>query len=51
MINARAILLWWLKNQFEISEYKLEQAHITQLLAKNSPIKVIQSFISTVNTC
>ena len=32
-------------------EYKVEQTQIKQLLAKNFPIKVIQSVISTVNTC
>ena len=37
-------------NEFEIIKYKLEQAHKKQLLPKKFPIKVIQYFISTVNT-
>ena len=33
-----------------MSESKVKQTHIKQLLAKTFPIKVIQSIISTVNT-
>ena len=38
-------------NEFKMSESKLEQAQIKQLLAKHFPIKFIQSIISIVNTC
>ena len=38
-------------NEIKMSESDIEEAHIERLLAKHSPIKVIQSSISTVNTC
>ena len=51
MMNEKNILLQLIKNKLKMSKYKAEQAHIKQLLAKKTPIKVIQSVISTVNTC
>ena len=38
-------------NKFKMSESKVEQAQIKKLLAKNTPIRVIQYVISKVNTC
>ena len=34
-----------------MSKYKVEQAQMKQLLAKKTPIKLIQYIIGTVNTC
>ena len=34
-------------NEFKMSKYDVEQAHIKQFLAKHLPIKAIQSFTST----
>ena len=39
------------KNEIKMSQSKVEQAHIKQLLAKRIPIEVIQYIGSTVNTC
>ena len=38
-------------NKFKMSESKVEQEQIKKLLAKNTPIRVIQYVISKVNTC
>ena len=38
-------------NEFQMSESKIEQTQLKQLLAKGFPIEVIRSVIITVNTC
>ena len=51
-MNAKKIISVVNKtNEFKLSKSDVERSHIKQLLAQNFPIKVIQSVISTVNTC
>ena len=46
-MNEKNIIIWFKKK----IESKIQQAHIKKLLAKNVPFKVLQSVITTVNTC
>ena len=38
-------------NELNFSESKIEQALIERLIAINLPLKIIQSIISSMNTC